>query len=69
MDLDYTDKAIAYANSTINGTIPACEYVKLASQRFLNDLEKEDWRWHYDRKRGNHVCAFIEEFILSLIHI
>ena len=63
MDLDYTDKAIAYANSTINGTIPACEYVKLASQRFLNDLENEDWRWHYDRKRGNHVCAFIEEFI------
>ena len=63
MDLDYTDKAIAYANSTINGIIPACEYFKLASQRFLNDLENEDWRWHYDRKRGNHVCAFIEEFI------
>ena len=61
--MTYTDKAIRYANSTIDGTIPACIYVRQASQRFLDDLYKKDWRWHYCRKRGDHVCAFIETFI------
>ena len=60
---EYSDRAIGYAQDVVDGNIVACEYVKQSCQRFLDDLQKDDWRWHYDYKRGDHVCAFIEAFI------
>ena len=40
--------------------IPACKWVKAACQRHLNDLEREEWEFHYDPKKANAVCRFIE---------
>ena len=38
VDKKYTE----YAEKVINGEIVACEYIKLACQRYLNFLNRED---------------------------
>ena len=61
--MNYTDKAIKYANDVVEGNIVACRYVTKACQRFLNDLKKKDWRWKYSAKHANHICGFMEHGI------
>jgi phage terminase large subunit-like protein len=57
---DYCGLALQYANGVVAGEIPACEWVRRACQRQLNDLERTAWKWHFDRGRAAQVCAFIE---------
>jgi len=47
-----------YANSILDETIPACRYVKLASERFFNDIERDDLYFDYDA--AERVCNLIE---------
>ena len=61
--MNYTDKAIKYANDVVEGNIIACRYVTKACQRFLNDLKKKNWRWKYSAKHANHICGFMEHGI------
>lgn len=49
-----------YALDVDAGKISACLYVKQAVKRYLNDLEKIDWQWHFDKSKVDHVCRFIE---------
>ena len=62
MDLDFYDRSIQYAQDVVEGKVVVGEYIKQACERFLLDLTKDDWRWHFDRKKANHVCAFPAAF-------
>lgn len=43
----------------LDGTIPACKWVRLACQRQRDDLGRR-WQYHFDREEANRVCRFIE---------
>lgn len=58
---DYCLIAQQYAEGVVGGSILACEWVRLACQRQLNDLARTAWKWHFDRGRAAQVCAFIEK--------
>jgi phage terminase large subunit-like protein len=54
----YSGIAERYASDVIDGTIPACNFVKLAAKRFQSDLAKGVWR--FDPDKAARVCRFIE---------
>lgn len=51
-------KAWDYANDVLDGTVIACRYVKLAAQRFLDDLERDDL--YLDYEEAERACNFVE---------
>lgn len=57
---DYFGIALQYAEQVVSGEIVACKYVRLACQRQLNDLDREDFKYVFDVSRASHICAFIE---------
>ena len=56
---DYCGIARKYIQDVLSGEIPACEHVKRACQRQLDDLER-DWEYEFNEARASRVCAFIE---------
>lgn len=55
-----------YAQDVLSGAILACEKVKLAAQRYLDDLEKaksDSYPWTFDPERAERPCNFIERFL------
>ena len=54
----FTLRAAQYADDVLSGAIPACNYVKLACQRFVNDLERDDIELTDD---GEKWCRFLEK--------
>lgn len=61
----YSDRAEEYALDVVEGRILACRYVKLACQRHLDDLKRQDrkkYPFRFDEKRANHACAMKELF-------
>lgn len=58
----HVNKANKYARDVVAGKIPACEFVRLACQRHLNDLKREknkNYIYRFDRAAGEKICAFI----------
>src|SRR5574339_70064 len=51
-----------YANDVLSGKILAGQYIKLAAQRFLNDLEREDI--YFDEVEANRIINFAENHCL-----
>lgn len=49
-----------YARQIVAGEIPACETVKLACQRHLNDLTRTDWAYRFDEAKADRICRFAE---------
>lgn len=57
------DKAVKYAEQVLSGKILANEKIKLACQRFKNELAKQstkEFPYHYDSKLAERVYKFIE---------
>jgi phage terminase large subunit-like protein len=56
-------KALDYAMDVLLGEIPSCEYVKLACQRFVEDLKREDvW---YDEEAAQDFytyCTYLHHY-------
>ena len=55
---------VVYAEKVLSGEIIACKYVKLACQRHLNDLVRQDtpgFPYHFDEARADHAIAFIQQ--------
>lgn len=54
-----------YAEEVLAGKIAACEFVRNACRRHLEDLERNfepgAWEYRFDEKRAARVCAFIEK--------
>ena len=51
--MDYVDKANRYIKNVLSEKIPTCNFTKLACQRQLDDLNKQNTRkfpYHFDRK-------------------
>lgn len=60
---DYVKVARDYAKDVVAGRILACRYVRLACQRFLDDLKAQrskTFPFRLDEKAANKACAFIE---------
>jgi len=55
---DYVAIARRYAEGVLSGSIAACEWVKEACRRQLDDLERQDLEYTYDEKRASRVCKF-----------
>lgn len=58
---DYVAIGRKYAQDVVAGKIPACRWVKLACQRQLDDLKRNDWPYRFDRERAWKICYFIEQ--------
>lgn len=57
-DGPFTRRAVDYAERVAAGDEPACKQIKQACQRFLDDIDGDDWTFSPDRIE--HVCAFGE---------
>ena len=58
---DYAAVATQYAHDVVAGEIVTSKWVRLACQRHLNDLQRHEFRWHYDTTQANKVCIFAEK--------
>lgn len=54
------DRANAYIEGVLNGTIPACKWVKLACERQKNDLKDVNIGFVFDEDKANRVVKFCE---------
>jgi phage terminase large subunit-like protein len=54
----FTDRAKGYAGGVLSGKIDVCRLVKLACQRFLDDLDRTDWEFRPEVVEK--VCGFAE---------
>ena len=43
--MTFTERAKAYASAIAKGEIDACRLVRLSCQRFLDDIERKDWKF------------------------
>jgi phage terminase large subunit-like protein len=57
-----SERALQYANDVLDGKIVTGKYVKLACQRFLDDLDRSltDWPYRYDADKANRAVEFQE---------
>ena len=53
---------VNYAHDVVSGKIIACKQVKQACQRFIDDLERPEFDFHFDIEHANHVIDFLETF-------
>ena len=56
----YAEIAYQYAHDVLEGEVVACELVKNACKRFIDDIERDDWVWTFDAGKANRACAFME---------
>lgn len=66
--MDYVTKANRYIKNVLSGKIDACQFVRQACERQKNDLARKKSKkfpYTFDKKKGNRVCAFIE----NLTHV
>jgi phage terminase large subunit-like protein len=56
-DMTYED-GIFYAVQVVKGEIAVCRNVRLACQRFLNQLEDRNWAWEFHVKYVEHFLEF-----------
>ncbi|WP_301765862.1 terminase large subunit [Pseudomonas aeruginosa] len=58
-----SDIARQYASDVVGGGIVACRYAKLACQRFLNDLgrqDDDDWPYVFDEAKADRAVKFMQ---------
>lgn len=55
-----TERAKQYAEDVIAGRIPVGKYVRLACQRFLDDLAREDWPYEFREDLADRAVRFME---------
>jgi phage terminase large subunit-like protein len=61
---DYAAISENYRQDVLTGNVPACKWVKLACQRQVDDLARQDtpeFPYIYDPDKGIRVCKFIEK--------
>lgn len=58
-----SESAKAYAKGVTSGKIPAGEFIRLACQRFLDDLKRKgaDWPYKYDAEKADRAVRFMEK--------
>ena len=59
----HVDAATSYARSVASGDIPTSKWTRLACERQIKDLEREQgaaWPYRFDIERAERICEFIE---------
>jgi phage terminase large subunit-like protein len=56
--IDWQD-GVLYAVQVAKGDIQVCRNVRLACQRFLNQLENKEWGWYFDPDYPQHFLDFV----------
>lgn len=59
-----SEKAKKYAKDVVSGKLPNCKWVRLACQRFLDDLERaksKDWPYRYDAAAADRFVNFLQK--------
>lgn len=51
-------EGVAYAHDVAKGEINVCNDVRLACQRFINQIENAEWEWVFDPRFPAHVIQF-----------
>lgn len=62
-DRDYVQMAADYQAAVLDGTIPACKWVKLACERNRRDLDHQsspEFQYYFDPAAGSRVCQMGE---------
>jgi phage terminase large subunit-like protein len=57
--VNYQD-GVLYASQVAKGEVNVCANVRLACQRFLDQMERKDWEWYFDADYVEHVLSFAE---------
>lgn len=53
------EEGVIYAEEVVKGQIAVCNEVRLACQRFLNQMENKEWEWQFVPAYAQHVLNFI----------
>jgi phage terminase large subunit-like protein len=56
--MDWQD-GVLYAVQVAKGDVQVCRNVRLACQRFLNQLENKEWGWYFDPDYPQHFLDFV----------
>lgn len=63
-DYPHVAKAAKYCRDVVSGKIPNCEWVRLACQRHLKDLERakkdKSFKFKFDPDAASRACRFVE---------
>lgn len=57
----FTERAIEYAAGVCDGVIPASKITARSCQRFLDDLDRDDFQYVFDPGNVERVCRFMEK--------
>ena len=60
MKSSHADRAAQYCRDVTAGTVPACKWVRLACERQVADLQREDWPYRFSAAKANRFCQFAE---------
>src|SRR5215471_10414104 len=62
--LPYATLGLEYAQNVVSGQIMACQWVKRACQRHLDDLERYTAgdTYYFDEKQADRVCDILQHF-------
>lgn len=55
-----TEHAKRYAHDVVSGKVVVGRFVRLACQRFLDDLKRKDWEFVYDVGKADRAVRFME---------
>lgn len=56
--MDWQD-GVLYAVQVAKGEVQVCRNVRLACQRFLNQIENKEWGWYFDPDYPQHFLDFV----------
>lgn len=57
------EQGLEYAQLVCKGEINVCRDVRLACQRFINQLENKEWEWEFDARAPDHVLQFASTLV------
>ncbi len=63
IELGYSERAHRYARAVVSGRVLACELIRLACRRHLDDLKasrRKEYRWKFDPVLADRFCTFFE---------
>lgn len=53
-------QAERYIEGVLSGELVTCKWVRLAVERHVNDLKREDWEWTFDEKKADRAVSIIK---------
>lgn len=51
---------VTYAQDVVKGEINVCNDVRLACQRFIDQMENKEWKWEFKPEFADHVLRFFK---------